>query len=436
MNTGEMEIKIRALAQQAALPSDYDPWPSVLARIPHARRRRVVMRTALAAVAGALVVVLGVGVVVSLPAGQSPAAAAVVRRAVGVAATGFGLPPLELTQVTTNAAVGFQPEPPPSRVVEHIKYAGPGRWLDAATITEPFHEGVQAVTQIRNGPSVATVSGGRVTIEPAAGHVGFPFAASVAGERLVWLGLLAAGRSGRCAPHLSLGRNGPVIDGRPTDVLNVGAAPCPSADVPQTDGPATYWLDAQTYLVLRAHLHGPRGQLATTVEVTSLRYHPAFPAGTFRIPSATPTPPALRACPTIVSLPSLTALRAALAYPPLIPARLPGGLRVGAVETSGTMTSHCKLTSFTITYLGRTGKPAVQLFEAPRSSPSVRFPGHRVTLRPGLTGILGSSSGWTTLWWIQDGLYCSIQSGGVTTGIQLTGVPGRTLLRLAASLRR
>lgn len=433
MNNREMEARIRALAQQAALPSDYDPWPDVLARVPRARRRRVVRRTALAMVAGALVVALGAGVIVWLPGGQPPAAAAVARRAGDVAATGSGLPPFELTQVTTNAAVGFQPEPPPSRVVERIQYAGPDRWLDASTITEPFHEGVQAITQIRNGPSVATISGGRVTLEPAAGHVDSPFAASVVGMRDVWLGLLAAGRSGRCTPHLSLNQNGPVIDLRPTVVLHVGAAPCPSADAPQTDGPATYWLDARTYLVLRAQLHGPQGQLATTVAVTSLRYHPGFPAGAFHIPSATPTP---SACPTIISLPSLTALRAALAYRPLIPGSLPGGLRVGAVGSSGAMTSHCKLTMFTITYLGRTGEPAVQLGEAPQSSPSVRFPGQHVTLRPGLTGTLNSTSGTTILWWIQDGLYCSIQSGGVTAGVQLTGVPGRTLLQLAASLGR
>ena len=42
----------------------------------------------------------------------------------------------------------------------------------------------------------------------------------------------------------------------------------------------------------------------------------------------------------------------------------------------------------------------------------------------------------TILWWIQDGLYISLQSGGITAGVPLTGVPTPVLIHLAASLRR
>ena len=80
--------------------------------------------------------------------------------------------------------------------------------------------------------------------------------------------------------------------------------------------------------------------------------------------------------------------------------------------------------------------PAVQLYEAPQASASVRFPGTAVTIRPGLTGTLNSTSGMAILWWIQDGRYCALQSGGMTAGVRLTGVSAATLLRMAASLRR
>ena len=130
-----------------------------------------------------------------------------------------------------------------------------------------------------------------------------------------------------------------------------------------------------------------------------------------------------------------------MAQPPLLPASLPDGLRTGAIAPAGAATpaslkaSHCKITGFTVTYVGSSGHPAVQLYEAPQASPSVRFPGTRITIRPGLTGTLSSGTGMTFLWWIQDGRYCALQSGGLTAGVRLTGVPTAVLVQIAASLR-
>ncbi len=430
MNTTETERRVRALAEAAALPQEFDAWPGVLARLPGVRRRRTALRAATAAAAALAV---GTAVVIPLSAGGPASAAAVARRAASVARTGAGLPPFELTEVTTSAPVGFQPAPPPPLVTEHIEYAGPSHWRDESIITEPFHEGTQTITQIRNGPLIATVAAGRVTITRAVRHGGLPFSASVAWQRVVLRKLLAAGSASGCTPSTSLAGSGPLIDGRRTIVLDIGASPCPSADFPQANGPATFWLDKQTLLVLRAVLHGPGNQRAETIRVTSLRYHVTFPAGTFRVPRPAPTPPA---CPAAVSLPDLTALRSALAYPPLLPASLPGGLRTGAIGSSGATTSRCKITTFTITYQGKSGHPAVQLYEAARASPSVRFPGRAVTIRPGLTGTLDSRNGIAFLWWIQDGRYCALQSGGLTAGVRLTGVPTAVLIHMAASLRR
>lgn len=429
MNPTSTERRVRALAQAAAMPQQFDTWPGVLARLPRVRRRRTTARVATAATA---VLAVAVAVAVPLGVGAPPSAAAAARRAAAVAGTGAGLPPFTLTEITTTVPAGFQPEPPPPRITQHINYAGPAHWGEESVITEPSGEGTQTITQIRNGPLIASVAAGRVTITHAAGQGQLPFASPVAWQRGLLPKLLAAASAGRCAPSMSLAGNGPLIDGRPTLVLRAGPSPCPSADVPQADGPATFWLDKQTFLVLRAVLHGPGNRVAQTITVTHLHYHVRFPAGTFRLPAPSRTPPA---CRNVTSLPGLAALRGALAYPPLIPSRLPHRWHAGAIGAD-TTASHCKITAFTITYQDVSGRPAVQLFEAPQASPSVRFPGRAVTIRPGLTGTLNTSSNMTILWWIQDGRYCSLQTGGLTAGVRLTKVPEAILVHIAASLRR
>src|SRR5262249_50410366 len=147
--------------------------------------------------------------------------------------------------------------------------AGPARWRDESVITEPFREGTQTIIQIRDGSLIASVAAGQVTSSGAHGRGEFP---SVIGQRADLVKLLAAGSAGRCAPSESLAGAGPLIAGRPTLILRVGPSPCPSADVPQADGPAAFWLDRQTYLILRADLHGPGNRLAQTIRVTGLRY--------------------------------------------------------------------------------------------------------------------------------------------------------------------
>jgi hypothetical protein len=431
MSASQAEQRVRTLAGAAAMPGEFDTWPGVLAWLPRVRRRRRVVRAV--AAAGVAAVVVGVVVTTLGPGSGSASAAEVARRAASAARTGAGVPSFELTEITRTAPVGFQPEPPPPLVTEHISYDGPSRWRDESLITEPFGEGTQAVTQIRNGPMIATIAGGHVTINRATGQDGLPSSASAAWQQAALRKLLPAGSAGRCTPVASQDGHGPVIDGRPTVILRIGSSPCPSADFPQANGPAIFWLDRQTFLILRAELHGPGNQLTQTVTVTGLRYHVRFPEGTFRVPRAAPQP---RPCPVVTSLPDLASLRNTLAYPPLLPASLPDGLRIAAIGSSGAMTSGCKLTTFTITYRDSSSRPAVQLYEAPQASASVRFPGTAVTIRPGLTGTLNSTSGMAILWWIQDGRYCALQSGGMTAGVRLTGVPAATLLRMAASLRR
>ncbi|HEV2371129.1 MAG TPA: hypothetical protein VGS19_03075 [Streptosporangiaceae bacterium] len=414
MSTDETERRVRALAGAANLPQGFDTWPGVLARVPRVRRRRTAARAVTAAV---VALAVAAAVAVPLTVGAPASAEAAARRAAAVSRTGAGLPPLELTEVTSTKPVGFQPEPPPPRITEHIDYESPTHWRTESTVTEPFGEGTQTITQIRNGPRIATVAAGRVTITRTSGQGQLPFTTSAAVQAL--RKLLAAGSVGGCAPSVSSPGDGPLIAGRPTLIIQTGPSPCPSADFPQSDGPATFWLDKQTFLVLRADLHGPGNRLDQTIRVTGLRYHVTFPQGTFRLPKpgAGPT-----ACPGPV-------------FAPLIPASLPDGLRAGAAASNGAATGHC-ITSYTITYRDPAGHPAVQLYEAPQASPAVRFPGRAVTIRPGLAGTLNSSSAMVILWWIQDGRYCSLQTGGLTAGVRLTRVPTAVLLHTAASLDR
>jgi hypothetical protein len=431
-------------AKLSATRSERDADPQHPARAPRARSRtgraRHPSRWTLG-LAAAAAVILVAAVAVALSASAPASAAAVARRAALAARTGTGLPPFELTATTITTPGGFQPEPPPPRVTERIDYAGPSHWRDQSVVTEPFNEGTHAITRIRNGHLIASVAGGQVSVTRATRHEQLPFTV-MAWQQAALRKLLAAGSSGRCAPSASLGGDGPVIDGRPTLILRIGRSPCPSADIPQSDGPATFWLDKQTFLVLHAVLHGPRNRIAETIAVTRLRYHVRFTASTFALPKASsPKPPACRA-PT--SLPDLAALQRAVTRPPLIPGNLPGGLRVGRIDGSlgpGTPgpgspgSAHCKISAFTITYNDPAGRPAVQLYEAPRTSPAVRFQGRAVTIRPGLTGTITSGSRMVILWWIQDGRYCSLQTGGLTAGVRLTTVPTARLIQIAASVR-
>lgn len=423
---------IQALTRAAALPGELDEWSAVTARLHRARRRRRARRIALAGAAALSAAAVTAVVVASLGASQPVSAAAIVRRAAAVLRTGAGLPPVELTQVTTTTA-DFEPVPPPPRVVGHIDFAAPTRWRDAATITLPGGHGGQQVTTIRDGDRIATVTDGKVSVASASGQGGSLFETSVVGQRLAWASVLTAMGTGRCAPSLAVDHPGPLIDGQPTLVLHVGPARCPSQAAPETDGPATFWLDARTYLVLRAELHGPAGQLAQTIRVTALRYQPRFQVGTFSLPA--PSPSAGAPAPRPGAVRTLGELRAVLAYRPLLPTRLPGRLRLAAIATlanGGAPAVGGKLTEFTVTYDNPSGQPVVQLYEAPESSPSARFSGRPVLIRPGLSGTVSTVEG-VILWWIQDGRYCSLQTGGVTTGVQLGTVQAKALVQIAAS---
>lgn len=80
------------------------------------------------------------------------------------------------------------------------------------------------------------------------------------------------------------------------------------------------------------------------------------------------------------------------------------------------------------------GRAALQLYEAAAGTLSVRYPGRRVLIRPDLTGTYLDRNDLQILWWIENGVYVSLQQGGRAAGVRLEGrFPLRTLVRIAAS---
>jgi hypothetical protein len=397
-----------------------------------ASRRRPL---ALAALTAALV--FAFALVISLNRTPSVSAAVLARDA-AAASSGHGLASVRFTQVITNWPVpgSFEPEPPAPRVVEQVTFASAERWRVQATVTEPYHEGTERTLTVRNGDTVVSVNrssymGTTETRMHAATGAGLPTEATY-GSRIDPLALLRS-TAGRCGRHVSPVHDGPLVIGRRTLVLRLGPNPCPSAAAPEVNGPASFLIDAQTHLVLDAKVFAPDGHtLVQQLQTTQLAYTGRIATGLFRLPPRLPTLPqhSARVLPPSVSR---SHLRAHAAFTTLLPGYLPPGIQPQALTQIATQASTGKLLAFTITYVNAAGRPVFQLYEAPAASPSVRFPGRRVTIRPGIAGTYSAQPPTQILWWIQDGTYCSIQQGGSSAGIRLSGTFPFTAIRAVAA---
>jgi hypothetical protein len=400
------------------------------------------------AAAAALTVVLTVSPISPLSPTTGVSAQVLAGRA-SAASEGRGIPPVRFTEVVTTYSLPayFQPAPPPPTVSQQVAFAGADRWRSDATVVNAHDAGTREVLTVRNGLSIVQRVRGTGMRQPsvtvitrrAGADPGLP-TASTYGIVLDPTSLLVLG-TGACARTIALAGSGPTIAGRATKVLRVGSNPCPSAAVPEIDGPATFWIDALTSLVLRAEVFAPNGQLFEQVAVTQLSYGGTFPPELFQLPSQPSAQPSTSSPTTVAATPSgLAQLRARTAYPPLLPARLPAGVRQAAIQpvTEDPVTG--KIDSFTITYDDPGGHPAVQLYEAPAASPAVRFPGRAMTItppaagKPATVGTLNASPGLQILWWIQGGTYCSLQEGGMTAGVTLSDIlTAAQLIQIAAS---
>jgi hypothetical protein len=391
--------------------------------VPTRRRRRPRGRIAVGLVAAAAAAAALI-VAISLNRPASVSAATLVRQALA-ASSGQGLGPVRFTQVITNTVPRgvFEPVPPPPRMVEHVVFAASSRWRAQATITEANGEGTTALLTVRNGETIVTVTnspseGQTETRRTAGAAAGLP-STSAYGARIDSLTPLGQA-SGRCARRLSQVEDGPRTAGRATQLLRLGANPCPSADTPELNGPATFIVDRQTHLVLEAEIHSASGQLTQSVRTTTLASDGTPSARLFQLPK--PLPKATR--PTSPGI----------AFTPQLPTNLPTALHAGPTTPVATQASSGKTLAFTITYRSAAGHAQLQLYEAAASTPSVRYPGRRVVIRPGLVGTYSSRGGLTILWWTRNGVYLSLQQGGSAAGVPLAGsYPLATLLQIAKS---
>ena len=402
-------------------------------------RTRSGWRLGVAGAAAAAIVIVLVTLLFAFNHASTVSADVVASRAAGTS-SGHGLPPLSYTQVVTNRTVPgtFEPVPAPPRIVERVDFAAADRWRAQATVTEPH--GVQTTTlTVRNADTIVTLThssytGTTETRIRAGFGAGLPTAATY-GSRIDPLMFLGVPR-GRCARRFSLAGNGPRIADRQTLVLRLGPNPCPSAATPEINGPAVFLIDPRTYLVLDAKVFASDGRTPVQhLQTTRLAYGTPVAANLFRLPPPLPT----RRPPSFAPLPpdaSRAQLQARATFAVLLPTRLPPGLHPQNPVPIATQQATGKLLAFTITYVDATSQAAMQLYEAPAASPSVRFPGRPVTIRPNITGTYNASDSTRILWWIQNGTYYSLQEGGSSAGTPLIGrFDLQTLRAVAASMR-
>jgi hypothetical protein len=205
--------------------------------------------------------------------------------------------------------------------------------------------------------------------------------------------------------------------------------------MPEVNGPATFLVDAQTYLVLDAKVFAPDGHtLVQHLQTTRVAYR-TMARSLFRLPPPLRT----RRAPSFAPLPpdtSRSKLQARAAFTVALPTRLPASLHAQAIVMVATQPTTRKLLGFTVTYADAANHPVLQLYEASAAGPNVRFPGRPVMIRAGITGTYSRSGSPRFLWWIQNGIYFSLQEDGSSAGTPLLGrFDLRTLLALAASMR-
>jgi hypothetical protein len=370
-----------------------------------------------------------------------PVSAQVLAAKASAVSAGRGLPTVSFTEVVTTHALSayFEPAPPPPTVTERETFVAANRWRSDATITDPYGGGSYEIVTVRNGSTITAERRNNdgsqsswVVTTHAGPEPGLPTASTYSVQ--INPGSLLGSTTGPCARRVKLAGAGPTIAGRATKVLRLGPNPCPSAALPELNGPATFWIDASTSLVLRADILAPNGQLFEQVQVTRLSYGGTFPPRLFRLPAQPPTTP--RSIPSTTLPQTLTApaeLKSRLDYPPLLPTRLPDGLHQGSIQPVATDPTTGRLESFTINYDNVSGHPVLQLYEAPATSPSVRFPGRSVTIRPGTIGTLNTSAEMQILWWIEGDTYISLQGGGVSGGVALNNtITAAQLIQIAA----
>ncbi|HST05631.1 MAG TPA: hypothetical protein VLQ48_12970 [Chloroflexia bacterium] len=122
------------------------------------------------------------------------------------------------------------------------------------------------------------------------------------------------------------------VAGRAAYVVEMGATTCPSASMPDDNGPLTFWLDKETYFVLKSVLRDTAGtHTIATTEVSSIAYNQGVANSVFTFtPPAGATVADTRPRPTVdpqAFAEQLGALAKQADFPLFAPSFIPGDLQ-------------------------------------------------------------------------------------------------------------
>lgn len=250
------------------------------------------------------------------------------------AATGWvsrGIHSFELTAVSSM----YKPDGAPAQQGSaEIWYLGPGRWRNNYTLSDPHGPRISMTYILTSqGQWVFNQTDEALDIYPPAkgGWVeAGPYLTSALHPAQL-TSLLSHG--GPCRAHAKLEPEAARVAGRPTYVVDIAHGHCPQQAVilRQQFGSEKYWIDRQTYQVLKWELFNPAGQLTSSTEVTSVRYNvPVDPALFHLTPPPGTTvhdfrPRPLPSPATVTSL--LRQMAAEAPFPVFAPATPPSGMQ-------------------------------------------------------------------------------------------------------------
>ncbi len=264
-----------------------------------------------------------------------------------------------------NSYPGVRGETSPVRFETKVWYAAPDHWrIERYYVTPPAEPALAGVFKpnpnvtARNGPIAWTYDASSHTyasrsplsspVAPSAAPLRFeaavlgePFPSTARGLSALLKGLAACDTAKIVPISMPKVVGRAMALGRPAYVIDFGARPCDwaSASAHEIMGRRLIWVDQQTFFVLKSERYSVyrTAQLADRATVTGLQYNVAIPASRFVF---TPPPgarlaPAAPASVAPAGVKPLAAIRRLVSFPIVLPAWLPGGLRLQKTTVDG-----------------------------------------------------------------------------------------------------
>ncbi len=347
----------------------------------------------------------------------------------------------EMTEVQTEASG--------ARVETHLWFSEPDKWRIEAIRTSPSSTSSPATMRgqqgylphrwvvVADGHTIWRYDPDSRVVEVAAGSLG-PSALSMAsgpdgsGTATESLHRILQGAAACYSPVLAGEER---VAGRQAYVVRLGASKCASASMPESNGPATVWLDKDTFFVLKSTIQDPEsGQVVLSTEVTGIRYNLTLAGDLFTFTPPTGTvvrseggspgpgpetsPTATSASPTTAPL-SLAEVRGRVTFPVFVPTYVPAGLVPQPPVWTGGAGDTVE-----INYVRAGGPVVLQVLNGPAGcclDADPRKAGRILTLPDGTPAHLFGY----ILWWHQDGTYLALTA---------PDLPADELVKIAASM--